>query len=1033
MGKLLLVVVLCACTAMGQQASGTLRGQVFDELGGVIVGASVVVVNAAGVEKTATTNQDGNYVIGGLAPGKYTLRVNGKGFAPFESPDVEVVAGRNQPVNVTLKVTIEQQKVTIDSDSGRLSTDPDNNTGAVVLKGADIEALPDDPDDLEAALQALAGPSAGPNGGQIFIDGFTGGRLPPKSSIREIRINSNPFSSEYDRMGFGRIEILTRPGTDKFRGSASFSFNDNALNSRNPFAPDRPSYQSRQYGGNLSGPIAKKKSSFFIDFEKRDINDIALVNATILDPSMNLVTFQESFPTPSRRVNFSPRLDYQLNANNTLVARYRYSHSSGVNGVGGLQLDSRAYDVTNTEQNVQLTETAIINKKIVNETRFQFEHEVSDSNANNTIPTINVQDAFVGGGSQVGLAANTRNQLELQNNTSLALGNHALKFGGRLRYVHINDSSPSNFGGTWVFAGGLVPQLDANNNLVTDSTGQPLPVLTPLTSIQRYQLTQRLLGLGFSGVELRKRGGGPTQFSIASGSPEAAVGQVDFGGFVQDDWKLRPNLTLNLGLRYENQDNISSNLNFAPRLGFAWSPGAGGGKQSKTVVRGGLGIFYDRIGENLTLTADRLNGLNQQQYTARQDALFDRDGRYVAPPLNSPLDAFNQAEPAIPAPPSIAALQTFATPITIYRLANDIRTPYTTQSVISVERQLTPKLKVAASYINARTLHLLRARAINAPLPGDPRLAATSVRPLATINNVFEYESSGRFNQNQFIVNVNATLSRTSSLNAFYVLGKANSDTDGSGSFPANSYDLSTEYGRSSLDIRHRFVMFGNFRAPWGLSLNPFVIVTSGRPFNITIGRDLNSDILFTERPAFAVDPTKPGVIATRWGTFDPNPTVGEQIIPRNLGTGPGSLTTNLRVSKTFGFGKEVNSSARNRGGQGEGGGGRGGPGGGAIGMTGMGGGPRGGGGGGGERGGGGGGGFGGGGDSGKRYNLTVSLNFQNILNHANLSSPSGNLGSPFFGMSTQTAGNFGGFGGGGGACQGACNRKIEGSVRFSF
>jgi len=1032
MGKLLLVVALCACTAIGQQASGTLRGQVFDELGGVIVGASVVVVNAAGVEKTATTNAEGNFAIGGLAPGKYTLRVNGTGFAPFENSDVEVAPGRSQPVNITLKVTIEQQKVTIDSDSGRLSTEPDNNTGAVVLKGADIEALPDDPDDLEAALQALAGPSAGPNGGQIFIDGFTGGRLPPKSSIREIRINSNPFSSEYDRMGFGRIEILTRPGTDKLRGSASFSFNDNALNSRNPFAPDRPSYQSRQYGGNLSGPITKKKSSFFVDFEKRDINDIALVNATILDPSLNFVGFQESFPTPNRRMNFSPRFDYQLNASNTLVARYRYSHSKGVSGVGGFQLDSRAYNVTNTEQNVQLTETAIINKKIVNETRFQFEHEISDSNANNSIPTINVQDAFIGGGSQVGLAANTRNQIELGNNTSIALGNHALKFGGRLRYEHISDFSPANFGGTWVFSGGSVPQLDASNNIVTDPTTHlPVPVL--LTSIQRYQLTQRLLRLGFSGVELRNRGGGPTQFQIAAGSPQATVGQVDFGGFVQDDWKMRPNLTVNLGLRYENQDNISSNLNFAPRLGFAWSPGVGGGKQAKTVIRGGLGIFYDRIGENLTLTADRLNGLNQQQYTARQDVLFDRNGNYVAPPLNSPLDAFNQTEPAIPSPPSIAALQAFATSITIYRLANDIRTPYTTQSVISVERQMTSKLKVAASYINARTLHLLRVRAINAPLPGDPRLSATTVRPLATINNVFEYESSGRFNQNQFIVNVNATLSRTSSLNAFYVLGKANSDTDGSGSFPANSYDLSAEYGRSSLDIRHRFVMFGNFRAPWGLSLNPFVIVSSGRPFNITIGRDLNTDTLFTERPAFAVDPSKPGVIATRWGTFDPNPTVGEQIIPRNFGTGPGSLTTNLRISRTFGFGKEISSSAGNRG-QGEGGAGRGGGRGGAgggISMAGMGGGPRGGGGGG-ERGGGGG--FGGG-ESGKRYNVTVSLNFQNLLNHANLGNPSGNLGSSFFGMSTSTAGNFGGFGpgGGGGACQGACNRKVEASVRFSF
>ena len=270
----------------------------FDELGGVIVGANVVVVDAAGVEKTTTTNQDGNFVVSGLAPGKYTLRVNASGFATFESADVEVAAVRSEPVKVILKVTIEQQKVVVNSDSGGLNTEPENNTGAVVLKGDDIEALPDDPDDLEAALQALAGPSAGPNGGQIFIDGFTGGRLPPKSSIREIRINSNPFSSEYDRMGFGRIEILTRPGTDRFRGSASFNFNNNDLNSRNPFALDRPPYNSRQYGGNLSGPISKKKASFFVDFEKRDINDIALINATVLDQDLECRASDREFCHP---------------------------------------------------------------------------------------------------------------------------------------------------------------------------------------------------------------------------------------------------------------------------------------------------------------------------------------------------------------------------------------------------------------------------------------------------------------------------------------------------------------------------------------------------------------------------------------------------------------------------------------------------------------------------------------------------------------------------------------------------------------
>src|SRR6185312_3003577 len=393
--------------------------------------------------------------------------------------------------------------------------------------------------------------------------------------------------------------------------------------------------------------------------------------------------------------------------------------------------------------------------------------------------------------------------------------------------------------------------------------------------------------------------------------------------------------------------------------------------------------------------------------------------------------------PAIPTPEQLTAFQV---PVSIYRLANDLRTPYTMQSVISVERQLPKNTTLAMSYINVRTLHLLRARNINAPLPGtyDPLVPLSGVRPFGNGRNIFEYESSGRFNQNQFIVNMTHRFNRTASINAFYVFAKANNDTDGSNTNPANPYDLTGEYGRSSQDVRHRFVVNGSFRAPWGISLNPFVVVSSGRPFNITLGRtDLNGDTLFTERPRFATDLTKPTVVITRWGAFDLAPNGAGQIIPRNCGEGPGSLSTNLRISKTFGFGKESNPTARNnRGGQ-QGQQGQGQAGTGRMGgmIMGGGGGPRGGGGGGGERGGGGGfggGGFGGGGEGGRRYGLTVSVNIQNVLNHANLANPTGNLSSRLFGISNATSGGFGGFGGGGGGSL-AYNRKIDASVRFTF
>jgi Predicted membrane protein len=583
--------------------------------------------------------------------------------------------------------------------------------------------------------------------------------------------------------------------------------------------------------------------------------------------------------------------------------------------------------------------------------------------------------------------------------------------------VRIDQFSPQNFGGTFTFFGGeFGPNLDANN--------QPIAGGSVITSIERYRRTQVFLAQGLTGAEIRLLGGGASQFRLSTGNPETKVGQWDFGGFVQDDWKVRPNLTLSLGLRYENQDNIESNLNFAPRLGFAWSPG---GQQSKTVIRGGYGVFYERVGENLTLQTIRLNGINQQQFTVQDPNFF-------------------------PTIPTADQLISFAVPGTVYRLDDHLEAPYTLQSVFSVERQLPHNLTVATSYINIRTLHVLRTRPLNAPLPGTfiPGVPESGTRPLdcanfippdvnpATVCNVFGYESSGRYNQNQFIVNFNSRFHRNATINAFYVLAKANSDTDGSGSFPANPYDFSTEYGRASGDIRHRFVMTGNLRAPWGITLNPFIIVQSGRPFNITLGRDINGDTLNTERPAFAppgADCSDRNIRCTPFGNFKLTLVPGDVMIPRNFGEGPGSTTVNLRVSKTWSFGSEgagANANQQNRDdGQrnqrmmgGMGGRGPGGPGGGGPGGGGPGGGR------GGFGGGGPGGGFGGGGGAGSgRYNLTFSLNFQNLLNHTNLGNPVGNLGSQFFGQSIATAATFGGFGGVGAAY----NRRIDAQIRFSF
>jgi hypothetical protein len=973
---LTLVLALGSFAAFAQQTTGTLRGQVADEFGGLIVGATVTVTDASGVAKTATSDAGGNYVVAGLAPGTYLVNVGAAGFADFTDEAVEVGAGSRKQLDVKLSVTIEKQEVSVAAE-GAINTEPENNAGAVVLRGTDLDSLPDDPDELAAALQALAGPSSGPNGGQFFIDGFTGGRLPPKESIREIRINSNPFSAEFDRLGFGRVEILTKPGTDKLRGQVSMNFGDESLNSRNPFVPARPPYQLRQFGGNLSGPIVAKKSSFFLDFEKRDIDENANVNATILDAALNPTGFSQAIVTPIRRTTFSPRVDYQINASNTLVARYTYARSSFQNvGTGYFDLLSRAYNTSSREHTIQLTETAVLSPSVINETRFQFIHRRNDQTGDNSLPTIRVLDAFNGGGSQIGISFNNEDRYELQNYTTYAFGKHSLKAGGRLRAVRINDVSRNNFGGTFTF-----------------------------TSLDQYRNT--LLGVA---------GAGPTQFSIAGGDPQADVKQVDVGLFAQDDWRVRPDFTLSLGLRYENQSNINSNMNFSPRIGFAYSPGAGGARQPKMVIRGGFGVFYDRFSENLTLQADRFDGSadSQQQFIVSS---FTPGGAAI-------LSQF-------PNVPTIATLQGFALPQTTRQVAANLQVPYTSQLAISVERQLPFKLTLSTTFISARTEHLLRSRNINAPYFITP---TTTVRPFGNNSNIIEFESSGKLNQNQLIINLTNRFSQNLSFGAFYSLNKASSDSDGVGTMPAYSYDLSNEYGRSSLDVRHTFRFFGSIAAPWGIRLSPFLIARSGLPFNITTGRDINGDLQFTERPALATDLTKPGVIVTRFGAFDPNPALGQTIIPRNFGSGPNFFSVNLRLNKVFGFGEVKRSTAaadasqpaasgqaqsgRSGGRRGGGGSSSGGPlsAGGLLG--------------GGGRGGRGGAGGGAGAASEKRYNLSVGFQITNIFNRTNFGAITGNLSSPFFGLANSTAGNFG-FGGGNTAAAG--NRRIEAQLRFNF
>ena len=992
------LLALCFQLSFAQQRAGSLRGQVSDELGALVVGATVTVTAADGTQKTAMTNDEGVYNFNSLPPGPYTIRVVSPGFTPYEKTELAIAPGSRGTHDVRVVVTLEKQVITVTEEQG-LNTDPANNADALVLKGQDLDVLPDDPDALASAVQAMAGPSAGPNGGQIFIDGFTGGRMPPKESIREVRINQNPFNAENNSIGFGNIEIFTKPGADKLRGSTFFNFGDESLNSRNPFAPSRAPFQVRYFGGSLSGPITRGKSSFFFDFQRRVIDDNAIINATILNSSLAATPFNLALLTPTRFYSFSPRFDYQLNPANTLVVRYSLTRSSAENiGASDFSLPERAFSRSNTTQTLQITETAIISPVMMNETRFQYIRNRSQQEGNNSIPTISVQEAFISGGSQIGLAHNDEDRWELQNYSTWTKDRHILRFGVRLRGVKINDFSPQNFGGTFTFSGGDAPQFDANNQIVLDDDGDP--VLVPITSIERYRRTLLFQG----NPNMRELGGGVTQFSLAGGNPEAAVSQTDLGAFIQDEWRIRPNLTFTMGLRYERQTNISSNYNFAPRVFFAWAPGGtsvgsgpgspSGSSSPKMVIRGGIGVFYDRFGERATLLANRFNGVNQLDFRISDPTI---------------LDASTFSLNGVSNVPTIESLSAFASPQIVRRIADDFQAPTFVMTAVNFERQFPAKFTLFLVGFNYRGNHLLRVRNINAPLPGtyDPENPNDGVRPLGNIGDVYYYESSARFNDYRFFGGLRRQMSKGFSLFAHFGAGKGKTDTDcifGSiaNCFPADTYDLSNEYSRVAFIPSGNLFVGGTLVLPkLKVNLNPFIVFSTGRPFNIITGRDTNGDGLFTERPAFATAQTAPeNLRQTRFGDFDLSPAPGQELIPRNYGLGPSFFSVNLGISRAISFGNMPAPAAAAGTGQAA-----------APAQSGA------------AR-----------PSSGpapeKRYTVTFSVNIQNLLNTTNLANPIGNLSSPRFGESFSTAGSFG-FGPSGSAAAG--NRRIQLQVRFGF
>ncbi len=960
-------------TTPAQSGPVVLNGGVVDPDGAEIPGATLTLTSATGKAYVVQSASDGTYAFHGVPAGVYALTVTMNGFASFVRQGIRV-GETPATINPKLQIANQQTVVNVTTDENHVSVDADSNASSTVLKGKDLDALSDDPDELSSELTALAGPSSGPNGGQIYIDGFTGGQLPPKSSIREIRINQNPFSAEYDQPGFGRVEIFTKPGTDKFRLYSQVNGNTKQFNTGSPFTnnAEQPGYHQVFGFGQLSGPLSKT-ASFTVGGSIRQIQNDAIVDppavySAAATPGVACLPGQTGctvFATesgngfsyaqfvPQLRFDIRPRIDLALGSKNTLTATFQYEHNSEQEqGIGGQTLAAAGYDQTNAETTLQVSDSQIISDKVINETRFEYQRPTSTTTPYSTAAQINVQGAFTGNGYGGGGTTDTQNHIEVQNYTSIALAKNFIRLGGRLRSTSDSNSSTAGDAGTFTYTS-ICDYADtaAACNLTTPATTPP--AAPNLSSFLINVITH----------------------------PTVSTRTTDLGLYAETDWKIKPTWTFSYGVRYETQNYIHDHNDWAPRLSTAYGLG------KRVVLRAGFGLFYDRFQLGSQLNTIRNNGTNQQQYT-----LSSTSSTASSIASCSPTNAIGANPTTDPYGCNISASR-----LTVTSIAPALRAPYRIQENLGFDYQLFKNATASVNYQHIR---------------GDHQFNSDVPNYTDTTSLDDQYQSAGFFNQNQLIVNVNVRNFHRATFGGFYSLNFANSDTGGIGSFSSVPNDLRADYGRASFDVRNRLFLYGNLTLPHLIAISPFIAYNSGSPYNVTSGLDPFGDNVFNQRAVFVQPGAAP--IATGYvktiagcGTFATPGTGGStSSVPINYCTGPSDVAVNVRITKTWGFGPTI-TPVNGRGGEGGGPGGGGPPGGG------------------GHRGGPGGGGPPGAASSGKRYNLALGAQAQNLFNDANLSTPVGVLSSPSFGQSTSVAGfPF---------AAGAALRRFQFQASFSF
>jgi hypothetical protein len=849
------VLLFCfgAATVAFAQHESTVSGIVADPTGAVIPGATIHVATHAPSTfhpPDATSNAVGRYTLS-LPSGIYDITVAAAGFSPSVAVVTLPRTDAAKYLNITLSIAPDAEQLNVSANQN--STSAADNKSAVVLGKNQLATLSDDDTTFQQEIEAIAGADPMEPSG-VYVDGFSGGKIPPKDTIREVRINQNPYSAQFQDLGFGRVEISTKPGSDKLHGHLMVNANDSGLNTQNPFVGTQPPYYALFLRGNVSGPIGKK-TSYFVSGVYNDQQTNSVINALATDTgSLSAVNY--AVPSPSTNTDDSFRLDRQVTVNNVFTARYELNRSSATNAGldSALQtLPSEAFGNSSTIQTLQLSDSQDIGKNKTLETRFQYIRSRINQNPNSTAPTVSVEGYFNGGGSSSQVSRDNQDMFEYQEYFSLEHKQHFFRMGGRFRSFRDSNFSNANFNGQYTYS----------------------PTSAAITALDNYE------------------SGTPSQLTITTGSPSASVLITDTSIYADDEWKLRKELTIDYGFRAETQSAIPDHFDPAPRIGVAWAVGQTAKKSPIVTLRAGFGLFYDRFGLaqwGQTSPTYLLTAVRRSTGTLQQSYIFANPPTPTGTCLSAPT-------------PSCGG-NAVATQPTLYSVSPKLRSEYQVVEGITAERNIGKIGSVTINYLHEQGDHQWTSLNINAPLPGtfvygNP---ASGVRPLGGTQNIYQFTPNGDNKTDMIFLNVRANPTKKINLWAFTGYRRKVGDSHGVTAFPTNQYDLSQDFGRYS-SPQYRLFTGGDFQLPLGLTADLFVAFLSHQPFNITTGTDSNGDSIYNDRPSFATA-ASPTVDKTPYGNFDPTPQPGEKIIPFNYGNGPRFAYTQLGLHKSFQFGK---------------------------------------------------------------------------------------------------------------------------------